>query len=233
MFFKIIIKCFIFVVLMVQCEKVDGKCVVVFKGFMVKKNKCDFIENVNVCFIVEIVKEVEKVIGVVLVYFIFFINIVIKVGYVGWEFEKIVENIIVVVKELVERFVLQKWSNVCSFYVKGLEMVVFFVYQMDELWLDESKVVFNGQEGFSVFFGKREQKFIKGEKFNIGKKCKLLDVEFELVVEEVLVVKEDRLKKKVKKVLLESNDEKFDKEIVERKVRLKKQKVLVKKVVEV
>lgn len=232
-FFKTTTKRPIPVVLMAQREKVDGKRVALPKGFMVKKNKRDPTENVNARPTAEIVKEVEKAIGAALVHLTPSTNTAIKVGYAGWEPEKIAENITVVVKELVERFVPQKWSNVRSFYIKGPETAALPVYQTDELWLDESKVVPNGQEGSSALPGKREQKLIKGEKPNIGKKRKSLDAEPEPAAEEAPVAKEDRPKKKAKKVLPESNDEKLDKEIAERKARLKKQKASAKKAVEV
>ncbi|KAK0662139.1 ribosomal protein L1p/L10e family-domain-containing protein [Cercophora samala] len=232
-FYKTTTKRPIPVVLMAQREKVDGKRVAVPKGFMVKKNKRDPTETANARPTPEIVKEVEKAIGAALVHLTPSTNTAVKVGYAGWEPEKIAENITVVVKELVERFVPQKWNNVRSFYVKGPETAALPVYQTDELWLDESKVVPNGQEKPSALPGKREQKLVTGEKPNIGKKRKSLDAEPEPAAEEVPVAKEDRPKKKAKKVLPESNDDKLDKEIAERKARLKKQKASAKKAVEI
>jgi len=134
------------------------------------------------------------------------------------------ENVNKVVKDLVDRFVPQKWSNVRNLYIKGPDTAALPIYQTDELWLEESQVVKDGQEP-------------KGEKPNIGKKRKSLDAEPEAI--EAPAKEEDRPTKKSKKVTAkaapapESNDDKLDKEIAERKQRLRKQKSAAKKAVDV
>jgi ribosome biogenesis protein UTP30 len=214
------------VVLMAPREKVDGKRVAAPKG---KKAKRDPTENVNARPIPEIVAEVQKAIGAAHVHLSPSTNTAVKVGYANWEPEKIAANVDTAARELVERFVPQKWHNVRNFYVKGPETAALPIYQTDELWLDESKVVAEGQQPPSALPGKGQKAI--GEKPNVGKKRKSLDADPKPAVEEA--VKEDRPKKKVKKVVPESNDDKLDKEISERKAKLKKQKKAAAKKAEV
>jgi ribosome biogenesis protein UTP30 len=211
------------VVLMAQREKVDGKRVAAPKG---KKQKRDPAENVNARPIPEIVTEVQRAVGAALVHLSPSNNTAIKVGYASWEPEKLAQNIDTVVRELVERFVPQKWQNVRNIYVKGPETAALPIYQTDELWLDDSKVLPDGQEVPSALPGRKG-----AEKPNIGKKRKSLDGDAQPAAEEQ--AKEERPKKKAKKALPESNDDKLDKEIAERKAKLKKQKAAAKKAVDV
>lgn len=217
-FYKTTTKRPIPVVLMAQREKVNGKRVPAPKG---KKEKRDPLENANARPIPEIVAEIRKAIGAALVHLSPSTNTAIKVGYANWEPEKLAANIETVIRELVERFVPQKWQNVRNFYVKGPETAALPIYQTDELWLDESKVVPDGQEPARALPGKRE-------KANIGKKRKPLEDASQPALEET--GKDERPKKKAKKTLPESNDDKLDKAIAERKEQLKKQKAAAKKV---
>jgi ribosome biogenesis protein UTP30 len=222
-FFKTTVKRPIPVVLMAQREKVDGKRPPRPKG---RKEKRDPVENVNARPVPEIIAEIRKAIGAALVHLSPSTNTAVKVGYASWKPEQLAENIEKVVSDLVERFVPKKWNNVRNFYIKGPDTAALPIYQTDELWLDETKVVPDGQEPPSALPGKHKH----AEKPNIGKKRKSLDAEPEAVVE---APKEERPKKKAKKALPESNDDKLDKEIAERKVKLKKQKAAAKKAVDV
>lgn len=222
-FYKTTVKRPIPVVLMAQRTKVDGKRPPRPKG---KKEKRDPVENVNARPVPEIVAEIRKAIGAALVHLSPSTNTAVKVGYAGWKPEDLAENIEKVVGELVEKFVPQKWKNVRNLYVKAPTTVALPIYQTDELWLDESKVVADDQAPPSALPGKHH----KSEKANIGKKRKSLDAEPAVAEEEA--PKEERPKKKAKKVLPESNDDKLDKEIAERKSKLKKQKAAAKKAVE-
>lgn len=235
-FYKTTTKRPIPVVLMAQREKVDGKRVPRPKG---KKEKRDPAENVNARPVPEIVAEVQRAIGAALVHLSPSTNTAVKVGYADWEPEKLAANIDKVVRELVERFVPQKWQNVRNFYVKGPETAALPIYQTDELWLDESKVVPDGQEPPSALPGKH-RRVVTPEKPNIGKKRKPLDAEPEPAAaaaaadrEEDEPAKEERPKKKAKKALPESNDDRLDKEIAERKAKLKKQKAAAKKAADI
>lgn len=227
-FFKTTTKRPIPVVLMAQREKVDGKRIPRPKG---KKEKRDPVENPNARPIPEIAAEIRKAIGAALVHLSPSTNTAVKVGYGSWTTEQLSQNIDKVVGELVERFVPQKWKNVRNLYVKGPDTAALPIYQTDELWLDESKVVPDDQAPPSALPGRHK----KTEKANIGKKRKSLDAEPELGEDAPRedAPKEERPKKKAKKALPESNDDKLDKEIAERKAKLKKQKAAAKKAVEV
>ncbi|KAK4099267.1 ribosomal protein L1 [Parathielavia hyrcaniae] len=223
-FYKTTTKRPIPVVLMAPRQKVDGKRVPAPKG---KKQKRDPAENVNARPIAEIVAEVQKAIGAALVHLSPSTNTAVKIGYASWGPEKLAANIDTVVREMVERFVPQKWQNVRNIYVKGPETAALPIYQTDELWLDESKVVPDGQQPSSALPGKN-----RGEKPNIGKKRKSLDGEPEPAAAQEPAT-DERPKKKPKKDLPESNDDKLDKEIAERKAKLKKQKAAAKQKVDV
>lgn len=226
-FYKTTTKRPIPVILMAQREKIDGKRVALPKG---KKEKRDPAENANSRPIPEIVAEIQRAIGAALVHLSPSTNTAIKVGYADWDADKIAANVETVVRELVERFVPQKWQNVRNVYIKGPETAALPIYQTDELWLDESKVVADGQQPPSALPGKRDRLALP-EKANVGKKRKSLDAESEPAA--VVAMKEDRPMKKAKKALPESNDDKLDKEIAERKAKLKKQKAAAKKAADI
>lgn len=95
------------------------------------------------------------------------------------------------------------------------------IYLTDELWVDKEKDVVDDES-------ERAKALLAGEKANIGKKRKSL----ERAVEEVEPVAKKSKKSKAAKVP-ESNDDKLDKEIAERKAALKKQKKAAKKAVDV
>lgn len=237
-FFKSTVKRPIPVILMAQKGKVDGKRIATPKG---KKTKRDPVENPNARPVPEIINELRKAIGAALVHLSPSTNTAVKVGYAGWKAEDLAANVEKVAGELVDRFVSQKWKNVRNIYIKGPETAALPIFQTDELWLDETKVVADDKEGPRALPGKGKH----GEKANVGKKRKSLEGEAEPeAVEAAPVVEEDRPKKKAKKAakaekagkpekaLPESNDDRLDKEISERKANLRKQKAAAKKAVE-
>ncbi|KAK3379033.1 ribosomal protein L1p/L10e family-domain-containing protein [Lasiosphaeria ovina] len=231
-FFKSTVKRPIPVIFMAQRAKVDGKKVPQPKA---KKTKRDPTENVNARPLTEIVSEIRKAIGAALVHLSPSTNTCVKCGYASWTAEQLADNINKVAKDLVERFVPQKWNNVRNLYIKGPETAALPIFQTDELWLDDSKVVADGKEVAGVVPGKQKKE--SGEQANIGKKRKTLDAEPEAAVSEATPAKaskEDRPKKKAKKAAVPvSNDENLDKEIAERKAKLKKQKAAAKKAADV
>jgi len=221
------------VVLMARRERVDGKKVARPVG---KKTKRDPVENPNARPIPEIAGEIKKAIGAALVNLSPTTNTAIKCGFANWEPEQLAANVDKIIADLVERFVPQKWKNVRNVYIKGPETAALPIYQTDELWLEETHVVPDEQappSGLPVFGQK------KLEKANVGKKRKSLDGEAEpAAIEAPATTEEDRPKKKTKKVaadkaVAESNDDKLDKEIAERKSKLKKQKASAKKAVDI
>jgi len=219
-FFKTTAKRPVPIVLMAARERVDGKRVARPKG---KKEKRDPVENVNARPLAEIVAEIRKAVGSALVHLSPSTNTAVKVGYAGWSAENLAANIETVAAALVDRFVPQKWDNVRSLYVKGPETVALPLWQTEELWVDDAHVVADGEDTAKAIEGE------KSERPNIGKKRKSLDAEDNGAEEPR---GKTRAAKKAKVPLPESNDDKLDQEIAERKERLKKQKKAAKKAIE-
>jgi ribosome biogenesis protein UTP30 len=224
-FFKSTAKRPIPVVLMAARERVDGKRVALPKG---RKEKREPTENVNARPLPEIVSEIQKAVGAALVHLSPSTNTAVKVGYAGWPAEHLAANIETVAAALVDRFVPQKWDNVRSLYVKGPETAALPLWQTDELWADDAQVVADGEDTPKAVDDSN------AETANIGKKRKSLGAEAEAEDEaaDEPKGKKTRAAKKAKLPLPESNDDKLDKEIAERKERLKKQKKAAKKAIE-
>jgi ribosome biogenesis protein UTP30 len=217
-FFKSTAKRPVPVVLMASRERVDGKRVARPRG---KKEKRDPAENVNARPTPEIVAEIQKAIGAALVHLSPSTNTAVKVGYAGWPAEQLAANIETVAAALVDRFVPQKWDNVRSLYIKGPETAALPLWQTGELWVDDAQVVPDGEDAPKAIGDS------KTERPNIGKKRKSLEAEEEQAEEHK---EKTRAAKKAK--VPESNDDKLDKEIAERKERLKKQKRAAKKAID-
>jgi len=122
----------------------------------------------------------------------------VKVGYSHWAAEKLVENIEVVTREVVEKFVVKGWRGVRAIHVKGPETAALPIWLADELWVGEEDVL--AEEAVGLV------------KANEGRKRKSV------------VESEEGEKTKKTKVVKESNDDKLDQEIAARKQLLKKQK---------
>lgn len=191
--------------------KVDGK--------KVKKTKGD--DSPNSCTPAELAAEVEKAVGAALVHLSPSTNTAIRIGYAGWKPEELAANARAVAEVLIEKYVPQKDKNVRSIYIKGSETVALPLYLADELWVDgEKDIVTNEAE--------EAKAALTAEKANVGKKRKSLDAPVE---ESAPVAK--KAKKVKAKALPESDDATLDKEIAERKAKLRKQKAAAKKTVDV
>lgn len=188
------------------------------EGKRVKRTKDA--DTVNACTSIQLAGEIERAVGAALVNLSPTVNTAVRVGIAGWTAEQIAQNVDVVAKALVEKFVPGKWKNVKSIYIKGPETAALPVWLTDELWLDHKDIVADDSE---------EAKAIHSEKANIGKKRKSLEAQPEVV--EPLAKKAK--KSKAAKQLPESDDSKLDKEIADRKAALKKQKKAAKKALEV
>lgn len=211
------------VVLQKPREKVEGK--------RVKREKSK--EDVNARPAAQVAAEIERAIGAALVHLSPSTNTSVKVGYAGMKPAELSANIQTVTTELVKKFVPKKQENLRSIFIKGPETVALPIWQTDELWLDAEKdVLADGSEKAKAIEARKE-------KPNIGKKRKSLDAaddEEEAQKEEPQPKKRkgDKLEKGEKKdkkekaskkeKLPESNDDKLDQEIAERKAKLKKQK---------
>ncbi|KAL7800266.1 ribosomal protein L1p/L10e family domain-containing protein [Trichoderma ceciliae] len=210
-FYKSTLKRPIPVVLKPKARKVDGK-----KTKPQKKEG-----QVNAGTAAEIANEVEKALGSALVSLSPTTNTAVRVGFSHWTPQQLAANVDAVASAVVEKWVPQQWRNVKSIYIKGPETAALPVWLTDELWLDEKDVIADA-EG--------EAKALRAaEKANIGKKRKTVDsteqAESPASKKAKKVVKED-------KSTAESNDNKLDKQISDRKLRLRKAKATAKKAAE-
>jgi len=180
----------------------EGKRIAKAKGEGVVK---DVIE------VPKLAKEIEKTLNSALVALAPSTQTSVRVALAGWKAEDVAENIEAVVKELIEKFVPQKWRGVRALHIKGPNTAALPIWLADELWTDDKDVLEDAPEG--------EVPAVAAEEANIGKKRKRAAGED--AAEEP---KTDKKAKKSKKVLAESDDKTLDKEIALRKEKLKKQK---------
>ncbi|TKW55924.1 putative ribosome biogenesis protein C8F11.04 [Colletotrichum tanaceti] len=173
----------------------------------------------------EIANEIEKAIGAALVSLSPSTNTAIRIGYAGFSADQIAENVNAVVKALVEKWVPQKWQNVKSIYIKGQETAALPVWLTDELWLEQKDIVADDSE---------QAKAIK-EKANVGKKRKSIGAAAAEEDDDAGEISKPSAKKAKKaaakeaqKALPEGNDDVLNKQIAERKEKLKKQKAKAK-----
>ncbi|KFA78715.1 hypothetical protein S40288_01607 [Stachybotrys chartarum IBT 40288] len=157
----------------------------------------------------DMAKEIEKAINSALVSLSPTTNTAIKIGWAQWTPEQIADNVDAVVTALVDKWVPQKWRNVKAIYIKGPETAALPIWLTDELWLEEKDVIADLDEKAT-------------EKANVGKKRKSLDA-----AEDAASPAPKKTKKQ--KEVPEANDEKLDKQIADRKSRLRKQKAAAKK----
>ncbi|QPG97727.1 hypothetical protein C2857_006775 [Epichloe festucae Fl1] len=198
-FFKNTAKRPIPVFLQAKRAKVDGK--------RPRRDKTNT-EDVNAGTAADIAREIEKALSSALVSLSPSTNTAVRIGYANWTAEQIADNVDAVVTGLVGKWVPQQWRNVRSIYIKGPNTAALPIWQTDELWMDEKDVVADAEEDNN-----------KAEKANVGKKRKSLDGAAES--------ESPAPKKKAKKQVAavdNGNDDKLDKQISERKAKLKKQK---------
>ncbi|RSL71467.1 hypothetical protein CEP54_001353 [Fusarium duplospermum] len=193
--------------LQAKAPKVDGK--------RQKRVKTEGVVNAGTP--AEIAKEIEKAIGAALVSLSPTTNTAVRVGYSGWTPEQIAENVDTVVTAMIDRWVPQKWRNLRSIYIKGPETTALPIWMADELWVDDNDVIAEDEA----------TKTLKAEKANIGKKRKSL----ENTTEEAEAPAPKKKAKKEKQVP-EGDDDKLDKQISDRKTRLRKQKAKAKKAID-
>ncbi|KAF5017815.1 hypothetical protein F66182_10229 [Fusarium sp. NRRL 66182] len=192
--------------LQAKAPKVDGK----------RQKRVKTEGTVNAGTPAQIAKEVQKAIDSALVNLSPTTNTSIRIGYSGWAPEQIADNVDAVVTGLVEKWVPQKWRNMKSVYIKGPETTALPIWLADELWVDEKDVIADDDAA----------KALKGEKANVGKKRKSLDNNDE--ADAPAPTKKPKKQKKAP----EGNDEKLDKQISDRKARLRKQKAVANKAID-
>lgn len=197
--------------------KVDGKRVKPAKGG----------EAVNSCTPAELAAEVEKAVGAALVNLSPSTNTAVRVANASFTAEQIAENAAAVANALVAKLVPQSWKNVRSIYLKGPNTAALPVWLTDELWLEEKDIVADDSE--------EAKRLLPSQKANVGKKRKSLDGATEEEEGEAAepVAKKAKKGKKAVAAKAEATEDKLDKEISERKAKLKKQKAAAKKAVDV
>ncbi|KAI0421208.1 electron transfer flavoprotein alpha-subunit [Xylaria grammica] len=177
--------------------------------------------EVNSCTAVQLAGEIKRAVAAALVNLSPSTNHAVKIGYASWKAEDLAANADKVVSVMVNKLVPGGRKNVRSIYLKGPETVALPIYLTDELWVDKEKDVVGDDS-------EEAKALLAGEKANIGKKRKSL----EGTAEETEPAQKKSKKTKPAKVA-ESNDDKLDKEIADRKAALKKQKKAAKKALDV
>lgn len=173
------------------------------RGKRVKRNT----EEINCRPVGEVAAEIEKAIGAALVHLSPSTNTAVKVGVAGMEPDALSANVVKVASEMASKYVPKKKNGIKSIFIKGPQTVALPIWQDSELWLDaETDVIANGSERARAIEAKREQA-------NVGKKRKSLDSAEE--------EEQPKAKKAKKEKLPESNDDKLDKQIAERKTKLR------------
>ncbi|KAL7910478.1 ribosomal protein L1 [Trichoderma velutinum] len=209
-FYKSTLKRPIPVVLKPKARKVDGK-----KTKPQKKEG-----EVNAASAADIAKEIEKALSSALVSLSPTTNTAVRVGFSDWTAEQLAANVETVAAAIVDKWVPQQWRNVKSIYIKGPETAALPIWLTDELWLDDKDVIADA-EG--------EAKALKAaEKANIGKKRKTADDSAEQQTDAPAAKKAKKAAKESKSKA-ESNDDKLDKQISDRKLRLRSAKAAAKK----
>lgn len=174
-----------------------------------KRQKTD--DDTNIGKPADIAKEIEKALSSALVSLSPSTNTAVRIGYSHWKPEWIADNVQVAVSALVEKWVPQKWKNVRSIHIKGSRTAALPIWQTDELWLENQDVISE----------KNAPQLIKEPpETNTAKKRKPLDEPEN---------KSQVPRKKTKQQQITGNDEELDKQIADRKAKLKQQKDAAKK----
>lgn len=179
------------------------------KGADGKRKRPAKSEDPNVPAPAKVAKEIEKALGSALVSLSPTTNTAVRIGFSGWTPEKIADNVDAVASALVAKWVPQQWRNVRSIHIKGPETAALPIWMTDELWLDEADVVANDSA----------PALKAAEKANVGKKRKTAEEEKQTAPKS----------KKAKRDLPEGDDDNLDKQISDRKSRLRKQKASARK----
>ncbi|TVY50538.1 putative ribosome biogenesis protein C8F11.04 [Lachnellula cervina] len=156
-----------------------------------------------------IAKEIEKALSGTVVNLSASASTAVKIGFSNWDAEMLAGNAQAVAEALIEKHVPAKWRGVRGVHIKGERTAALPIWLADELWADEADVI-------------SEEKAEQVKLANVGKKRKA--VAAAAAGEEEVVAEGTRVKGKKQKLLAESNDDKLDKEIGERKETLRKQK---------
>jgi ribosome biogenesis protein UTP30 len=94
----------------------------------------------------QVAREIERALGAALVTLNPSPQICVKVGHANMSPEDLAENLNALALAVVDKHVPQKWKNVKGVFVKGPETAALPIWQTDALWL-EGKDVVKGEEG--------------------------------------------------------------------------------------
>ncbi|CAN8102559.1 unnamed protein product [Discula destructiva] len=191
------------------------------QGTKGKKAKTDTSE-INCRPTTEVASEIEKAIGAALVHLSPSSNTAVKVGFASMDSKALSENAAKVANELANKYVPKKQNGIKSIFIKGPETVALPIWQDSELWLDaETDVIASGSELAKAIEAKMEA---RKEQPNVGKKRKTLDAAEQ---------DEGSASKKAKKEAVpEADDDKLDKQIAQRKTKLRSAKTKAKAALE-
>lgn len=227
-FFKTTAKRPIPVVLSPSNKKGDKKS----KGDGKKKSGPERTDEQRVAPPAQVAKEIRKALSSALVSLSPTTNTAVRVGFASWDPAAVADNVDAVAAALVEKWVPQKWANVRAIYLKGPESAALPVWLTDELWVDDRDVLSNEA---AAAIKERE-----AEKANVGRKRKAISADegasapAPAEAEEAAAATPAKKAKKAKAAapeepLPEGNDDKLDKQISDRKSRLRKQKAAARK----
>lgn len=161
----------------------------------------------------EVAAEIRKAIGAALVHLSPSTNTAVKVGFAGMTPRALSENIVKAADDMANKYVPKKKNGIKSLFVKGPETVALPIWQDAELWLDgEADVVAPDSELAKAIEAKKEQA-------NVGKKRKSLEA-----ADEAQEAAPKAKKAKKEAAVPASNDDKLDKQIAERKSKLRSAK---------
>lgn len=155
----------------------------------------------------KLAKEIQKTLDSALIALAPSTQTAVRVALAGWKAEEVAANVEAVAKELIDKFVPQKWRGVRALHIKGPNTAALPIWLADELWVDEKDVL--AEPTAEEIAAKAEA----GEEANVGKKRKRVSGE-----------EKDAKKNKSEEKKPESDDKNLEKEIADRKEKLKKQK---------
>lgn len=179
--------------------------------------------------------ELERAAGAATLNFSQSAELTVRAGSAGFTPDQLAANVDVLARAIVDKHVPERWRNVRALYLRGPDTASLPIWQTDELWLDEKDVVPDTMaiEGGSSAAGgkKRKIKDEQAEGSPASKKSKKDDKTQGAWLGEKAIMESPAAKKpkEAKKSAMgskyqNSDDTVLNKQISERKAKLKKQK---------
>lgn len=186
----------------------------------------------------QLAAEIQRALGAAVVHLSASESTSVKVGRAGWPAAHVAANVEAVAREVVGKYVPQRWASVKSIFLKGPRTMAVPIWQTDALWLDAgADVLKTGSAELQAF---EERQAARRERANVGKKRKAVTdgAEAAAAKDEADEQETKSAAKKGKaasrpakkaKQLPDSNDAGLDKQIAASKEKLRKQKEAAKK----